>query len=130
MSMSARSEVVAKEILMVDKKLIETLIDDLEMADIRCQVLRALGNPIRLRIMASLCVSGESSVGEIRETLGLAQATISQQLASLRLHGLVKARKDGGFRRYSVALPPIADLMTCLARCHRDHAEERHAPGD
>lgn len=105
---------------MVDTKLIRTLVDDLEKADLRCQVLRALGNPIRLRIMAHLVAAGESSVGEIGKALALGQATVSGQLASLRLHGLVVARKDGGFRRYSTALPQIADLMTCLARCHRE----------
>lgn len=106
---------------MADAALIQTLVDDRDLTDLRCGVLRVLGNPIRLRIVAYLCVADEKTVSEITDALALPQATVSQQLASLRLHGLVQARKDKGYRHYSIAMPRVAELITCLAKCHGEH---------
>ncbi|MFH1681808.1 MAG: metalloregulator ArsR/SmtB family transcription factor [Candidatus Eisenbacteria bacterium] len=97
---------------------VTSLVHDLRKADLRSQILRALGNPARLRITAFLC-AGERTVGEISESLDLPQSTVSQQLSSLRLHGLVRARREGGFRYYSIALPQVRDLMDCLSKCCR-----------
>ncbi len=97
----------------------EALALDRKTADARSQILKALGNPVRLRIVAFVCAGGERTVGEIGDALGLPQSTVSQQLASLRLHGLLKARSGGGHRYYSVAMPEVRDLMSCLARCRR-----------
>jgi ArsR family transcriptional regulator len=104
---------------MPTKQLMSNLAHDLEMADMRSEILRALGNPARLRIVAYLCIAEEKTVGEICGALDLSQSTVSQQLASLRLHGLVRVRREGGFRHYSIAMPHVPDLMACLARCCR-----------
>jgi DNA-binding transcriptional ArsR family regulator len=101
---------------------IDGLAHDEKTADARSQILKALGNPVRLRIAAFVCAAGERSVGEICDGLGLPQSTVSQQLASLRLHGLLQVRSEGGHRYYSVAMPEVRDLMDCLARCRRVHA--------
>ena len=67
------------------------IVKDGERAEALAAVMRALGNPARLRVMACLC-AGERSVGEISRTVGLSQAATSQQLSALRLHGLVRVR--------------------------------------
>jgi ArsR family transcriptional regulator len=110
---------------MPETDIVNRLIEDREIFEVRAQVLKALGHPARLRITAFLCVAGEKTVSEIHEALDLPQSTVSQQLASLRLNGLVTARKAGGFRHYSIAIPQLRDLMVCLSKCRRSGAEAR-----
>ena len=61
--------------------------------DLSC-TLRALSHEQRLAILAHLCTK-ECSVGELERRLNLPQPAVSQQLARLRLDGLVQARRDG-----------------------------------
>ncbi len=65
-------------------------------------LLKALSHEGRLMILCQL-VSGEKSVTELEETLGARQAAVSQQLARLRLEGLVQPRRDGKTIYYSLA---------------------------
>jgi ArsR family transcriptional regulator len=86
------------------------------------EILRALGHPTRLRIIALLCHQ-EIHVNELARQLGVKQAMVSQQLRILRLSGLVEARRKNGVSRYRLAEPHLRDLLSCLARC-RAGAEE------
>ena len=52
------------------------------------EVLKMLGHPIRLKIVAGLC-SQECNVKHIWECLGLPQAVVSQHLALLKNTGIV-----------------------------------------
>ena len=102
-------------------KLVAGVAKDATRAGVLAAVLKALGHPDRLRILAFLLGRKEGNVSEICRQLDLAQSVASQQLAALRLHGLVRVRRDGGFRRYAVALPVVGDLVGCLARCYAEH---------
>ncbi len=64
--------------------------------------LKALAHESRLIILCILG-SGEKSVSELEDELGLRQPTVSQQLARLRADGLVSARRDGKTVYYSLA---------------------------
>ena len=86
-------------------------------AEQRAGILRALGNPVRLRIIACLAGSGELSVGTLCDLLGLPQSSISRQLGWLRLNELVAVRGEGGFRYYSLAIPQLVNLLQCLENC-------------
>jgi DNA-binding transcriptional ArsR family regulator len=97
----------------------QSLAHDGKAAEARSQILKALGNPGRLRIISYLCDEGEKTVAEIGVGLDLPQAVVSQHLASLRLHGLVQVRSEGGHRHYSIAVPEIRKLVKCLDRCRR-----------
>ena len=90
-----------------------------ELAEKRAQILKALGNPSRLRIMACLGDRGEATVGALAEALGLPQSSISRQLSWLRLAELVSVRKEGGFHHYSIAMPQLLTLLGCLEQCER-----------
>jgi DNA-binding transcriptional ArsR family regulator len=92
-----------------------------ELAEHRAAILKALGNPVRLRIVACLCARGELPVGDLADSLGLPQSTISRQLSWLRLAGLVGARSERGYRHYSIAMPQVRTLLQCLADCRRPH---------
>jgi ArsR family transcriptional regulator len=54
---------------------------------------------------------GERSVSELEALLGLRQAAVSQQLARLRLEGLVDARRDGKAIRYTLRDPRAAQVL-------------------
>lgn len=64
--------------------------------------LKAMAHENRLMILCYLSVQ-ERSVTELENLLELNQATVSQQLARLRLEGLVEARRDGRAIYYSLA---------------------------
>jgi DNA-binding transcriptional ArsR family regulator len=57
-------------------------------------LLRAMGNPQRLRILL-LLAERERSVIELEALVGLSQSAVSQHLARLRQTGLVRFRRDG-----------------------------------
>ncbi|MEM7189025.1 MAG: metalloregulator ArsR/SmtB family transcription factor [Pseudomonadota bacterium] len=63
--------------------------------------LKALSHEGRLLILCHLA-SGEKSVTELEELLAARQAAVSQQLARLRLEGLVNFRRDGKTIYYSL----------------------------
>lgn len=65
-----------------------------EQAQAASNFLKALAHEGRLMILCHLS-SGEKSVTELEQLLGTRQAAVSQQLARLRLEGLVSCRRDG-----------------------------------
>jgi ArsR family transcriptional regulator len=65
--------------------------DDARLA----KMLKALGNPIRFRIMQTLAERPTCITGEIVETTPLAQSTVSQHLKVLREAGLIHGEVEG-----------------------------------
>jgi DNA-binding transcriptional ArsR family regulator len=65
-------------------------------------LLKAISHERRLMILCHL-VGGEKSVTELETLVGSRQAAVSQQLARLRLEGLVKPRREGKTMYYSLA---------------------------
>jgi DNA-binding transcriptional ArsR family regulator len=63
--------------------------------------LKALAHEGRLMILCHLA-SGEKSVSDLEDLLQSRQAAVSQQLARLRLEGLVNYRRDGKTIYYSL----------------------------
>lgn len=82
------------------------------------EVLKALGHPVRLQLVA-LLADGDARVGALAELLELRPALVSQQLRILRMTGLVEVTKDGGVSRYTLAEPRMVDLLGCLSGCRR-----------
>lgn len=62
--------------------------------DMAAEVLRALGHPLRLKIIECLR-AGERCVCEIIPAVGAEQSVVSKHLALLRQAGLVACRKEG-----------------------------------
>lgn len=64
---------------------------------------KALCDPTRLRILASLIAAGEPrTVGEIAEPFPVDVSVVSRHLAVLRDQGILTARKHGKEVRYAV----------------------------
>jgi ArsR family transcriptional regulator len=89
-----------------------------ENAHEMAEMLKSLGHPIRLQLVAILCESDER-VGELAERLGIKPSIVSQQLRILRMTGLVEVTRDGGVARYTLAEPRLIELLGCMAHCRR-----------
>ena len=71
---------------------------------------KALSHEGRLMILCYLA-SGEKSVTELEALLGQRQAAVSQQLARLRLEGLVTTRREGKAIFYALHDPRVMRLL-------------------
>lgn len=76
-------------------------------------MLKALSHEGRLLILCLLS-EGEKSVSEIESGMAMPQAAVSQQLARLRLDGLVTARREGRSIYYALASDDAAKLIATL----------------
>lgn len=75
--------------------------------------LKALSHEGRLMILCHLA-GGEKSVTELEDLLGQRQAAVSQQLARLRLEGLVSTRRDGKAIHYALRDGRVLALLRLL----------------
>jgi len=76
-------------------------------------LLRAMGNPQRLRILLLLAES-ERSVVELEALVELSQSAVSQHLARLRHSGLVRCRQDGRMSYYGLNGSEVQSLLVTL----------------
>jgi DNA-binding transcriptional ArsR family regulator len=84
-----------------------------DAADSACALMKVLANPDRLLLLCQLAES-EKNVGELQESLGIVQPTLSQQLAVLRSASLVATRRDGKNIYYRIASPEALEVMQTL----------------
>lgn len=77
--------------------------------DALIDALKAIGHPLRLRIIETLR-AGERNVGEIEQATGITQPGLSQQLAVIRAAGLVQTRKAAKLVYYSLDQAMLAGL--------------------
>jgi ArsR family transcriptional regulator len=80
--------------------------------------LKALSHEGRLMILWHLTV-GERSVTELEALLGTRQAAVSQQLARLRLEGLVSTRRDGKTIIYAIRDPKVLRQVRLMEELFR-----------
>ena len=76
----------------------------------KAKLFRSLSHEARVRILEELR-SGERSVGELQEALGVSGSNASQHLAVLRGEGIVTSRREGTTVLYEVADPRIYNLL-------------------
>jgi ArsR family transcriptional regulator, arsenate/arsenite/antimonite-responsive transcriptional repressor len=76
-------------------------------------VFHALSDPIRLEILSYLA-NGEKCVCDIVPHLNLIQPLISRHLKILRDAGILRCRKDGTKRMYSIVEPRILNVIDAL----------------
>ncbi len=78
-----------------------------------CEFLKAMSHETRLRVLCIL-MEGEKSVSELEETLGIRQASVSQQLQRLRAEKMVVTRRDGKAVYYSLASNDAREIISVL----------------
>jgi hypothetical protein len=82
-------------------------------ADKACRLMKVLANPDRLMVLCQLS-QGEKRVGELEESLGIVQPTLSQQLTVLRNEELVSTRREGKNIYYQISSPQALAVMSVL----------------
>ena len=89
-------------------------------------LLRAMGNPQRLRILL-LLAERERSVIELEALVGLSQSAVSQHLARLRQAKLVRFRRDGQMTFYALDGAEVQSILMTLHLLYgRDKSRCRH----
>ncbi len=80
------------------------------------ELLKALGHPIRLKMVAGLLEETECNVNDIVAKLGIPQSTVSQHLGILRNKGIIAPRKDGVRTCYRVVDARVIRLIEVLKK--------------
>lgn len=116
------------------------MFSDLEapLYEIKANLFRGLAHPVRVRVLEILAAAPEQSctVSEILEGTGLEASHLSQHLATLRKHHLVKSVRTANSVTYSIAQPKVAELLEIarlflldtLARNREQLAAAEHLP--
>ncbi len=101
----------------------------LHNAKVTSDFLKALSHETRLLLLCLLS-GGERSVTDLENALSLRQPTVSQQLARLRLDGLVTARRDGKTIYYSIADEDTKRVVALLYEVFlkNEHVVDRGEP--
>lgn len=81
--------------------------------DREAEILKVLGHPVRLKIVAGL-MSQSCNVKKIWECLELPQATVSQHLALLKNKGIIDGKRDGVEVFYQVTSPEARTIVQSL----------------
>lgn len=83
------------------------------------EIFKALGHPIRLKIVYGLLKVGGCNVKNMQECLGLHQATVSQHLIHLKSRGIISSQRRG--------LEMIYTVSESWAKCVINNIEKRDA---
>lgn len=75
---------------------------------------KAIGHPVRVRILRMLAEREARTCSLIVDELPLAQSTVSEHLRILKAAGLVKSREDGPRVSYCVELAALRRLKALL----------------
>jgi len=100
------------------------------------QAIEALADPTRRAVFEKLW-AGPSAVGKLSEGLHVTRPAVSQHLKVLEGAGLVRARREGARRIYSVEVQGLVELRRYLDRfwgealeAFRTDAERAEPQGD
>lgn len=93
------------------------------LADAHADLLSAMSNAKRLMIL-NLLMQGEVGVGELSCSVGLSQSALSQHLAVLRSHKLVKTRREHQKIYYSTASQDVGAILSVLRNIFVETSDE------
>jgi len=91
-----------------------------ELLERAAAVMKAIGHPLRLRILELLGAEREAGVTAICAALRAGQPLVSQQLGRMRLEGILAARREGAQVFYSVARPEVLGVLDCIRRMGKE----------
>jgi DNA-binding transcriptional ArsR family regulator len=120
---SSQSEVIQMQIATKDdaqsKQDLDELFREIKATkfDREAEVFKALGHPIRLKIVYGLVKVGGCNVKNMQECLGLHQATVSQHLIHLKSRGIITSTRHG--------LEMVYTVEDSWAQCVIDNIEKK-----
>lgn len=77
----------------------------------KAALFRALGSPLRIRVLELLSVGEEMTVAQLLAATASEPSTLSSNLAVLRGVGVVVARRTGSSVSYRLANPSVAGFL-------------------
>lgn len=80
------------------------------------ETFKALGDPVRMRIVQMLAKNGELCVCKIMEEIKMTQPAVSHHLATLKRAELVRARKKGQWVYYSLSRDVLCNVPLAFLR--------------
>ena len=85
--------------------------------EIKANLFKALAHPARIRVLEILSANSEpTSVSEILGDTALEPTLLSQHLAVLKRHQVVRAERVGNAVYYGLAHPSISELLIIARR--------------
>ena len=80
--------------------------------EIKANLFKALSHPARIRVLEILSGNDRpTGVGEILADTGIEPTLLSQHLAVLKRHGVVRSERAGNAVHYELAHPSVSDLL-------------------
>jgi ArsR family transcriptional regulator len=80
--------------------------------EIKANLFKALAHPARIRVLEILCASGEPTpVSDILADTAIEPTLLSQHLAVLKRHHVVRAQRVGNAVFYELTHPKISELL-------------------
>ena len=80
--------------------------------EIKANLFKALSHPARIRVLEILSAGNRpTAVGEILDATGIEATLLSQHLAVLKRHQVVRAERVGNAVYYELAHPSVSDLL-------------------
>ena len=77
------------------------------------EILKAVDHHDRLQIV-NILLSGECQTGKLVDKLGKGQSHASQQLSFLKVHGVLKSRREGNKTFYSIVDDSIKRVVETI----------------
>ncbi|MEU8570010.1 metalloregulator ArsR/SmtB family transcription factor [Streptomyces pathocidini] len=98
-------------------------LDEDQAADL-AKIFKALGDPVRLRLLSLIAsrAGGEVCVCDLTPAFELSQPTISHHLKLLRQAGLIDCERRGTWVYYWVLADTLDQLSTFLTTTHKAEA--------
>jgi DNA-binding transcriptional ArsR family regulator len=93
-----------------------------EVLELVAARFRAMGEPLRLRILQQL-ERGEQSVSALAQSVGSTQPNVSKHLKVLQEAGMLKRRQQGNAVFYSIADAMVFELCDMICSRLRDRLE-------
>lgn len=80
-------------------------------------ILKTIGHPTRIAIIALLHQRGEMSVNDICNELGTDQSLTSHHLSNMKLKGVLSSRSEGRNRYYDLKIKEVIKVVDCIENC-------------
>ena len=97
--------------------------DPVGLRQFKAEFFKALGHPIRIRIL-ELLRERPMSVGQLQALIGVPGSSVSQQLAVLRSRGIVTTERRGTTVIYAARDPDIYELLDVARRIFNGHLSD------
>ena len=99
--------------IIIRRSSLSSLVNDFKRAEDVAAVIKAVGHPLRLRILAILNC-GDFRVNDLVVRLGVSQARVSHHLNILRMRGVVSITREGSSSRYALSDVNVKTLVDNL----------------